>query len=48
MTFGLVQELDVRSLAPGPHTLTAEFVAADHGPFDPRVIASVTFTKGSA
>jgi hypothetical protein len=47
MTFGLVQELDVRSLAPGPHTLTAEFVAADHGPFDPRGITSVTFTKGS-
>ena len=48
MTFGLVQELDVRSLSPGPHTLTAEFVAADHGPFDPRVTASVTFTKGLA
>jgi hypothetical protein len=45
MTYGLVQVLDLRALAPGPHTLEAEFVAADHGPFDPRVIATVTFTK---
>jgi hypothetical protein len=29
---------------PGRHTLVAEFVAVDHRPFDPRVIASVTFT----
>ncbi|HXY71735.1 MAG TPA: hypothetical protein VEM41_04260 [Actinomycetota bacterium] len=29
--------------APGDHTLTAEFVAVDHGPFDPRVRTSVTF-----
>jgi len=28
---------------PGQHTLEAEFVAVDHGPFDPRVRTSVTF-----
>jgi len=28
---------------PGRHTLRAEFVAADHGPFRPPVTASVTF-----
>jgi len=28
---------------PGDHTLQAEFVAVDHGPFDPRVRATVTF-----
>jgi len=47
MTYGLVQVLDVSDLAPGQHTLQAEFVAADHGPFDPRVLASVTFTKAA-
>ena len=45
MTYGLVQLVDISALAPGPHTLQAEFVAADHGPFDPRVTATVTFTK---
>jgi len=29
--------------SPGDHTLTAEFVAVDHGPFDPRVRTSVMF-----
>ena len=29
---------------PGRHTLRAEFVAADHGPFEPPVTASETFT----
>jgi hypothetical protein len=48
MTYGLVQVLSVRSLAPGEHTLQAEFVAADHGPFQPRVTASVTFVKAAA
>ena len=47
MTYGLVQVLDLRDLTPGLHTLEAEFVAADHGPFDPRVIATVTFTKAA-
>jgi hypothetical protein len=28
---------------PGPHTLRAEFVAIDHGPFRPRVLATVSF-----
>jgi len=38
---GLVGDV---AAAPGPHTLSAEFVAIDHGPFQPRVIATVTFT----
>jgi hypothetical protein len=29
---------------PGTHVLKIEFVAADHLPFDPRVITGVTFT----
>lgn len=45
MTYGTVQILSIGNLAPGAHTLTAEFVAADHAPFDPRVIATATFTK---
>jgi hypothetical protein len=44
MTYGLVQILDLRGLAPGAHSISAEFVAADHGPFDPRVETSVRFT----
>ncbi len=28
---------------PGPHRLVAEFVAVDHRPFEPRVIAAVSF-----
>ena len=44
MTYGLVQLVDIRGLSPGKHSLEAEFVAADHGPFDPRVTASATFT----
>jgi hypothetical protein len=47
MTYGLVQLVDVSGLSPGEHTIEAEFVAADHGPFDPRVVASVTFVIGS-
>jgi hypothetical protein len=30
-------------LTPGTHILQVEFVANDHAPFDPRVIAKVTF-----
>jgi hypothetical protein len=30
-------------LSPGTHHLVAEFVAVDHGPFNPQVTASVTF-----
>ena len=31
------------NLTPGQHLLKVEFVASDHAPFDPRVIAAVTF-----
>ena len=48
MTYGLVQVLDLSGITPGQHTLEAEFVAADHGPFDPPVQASVTFTKAAS
>ena len=41
MTYGLVQVVDLRDLPPGSHTLQAEYVAADHAPFDPRVTAAV-------
>jgi hypothetical protein len=44
MTYGLVQEIPLAGLVPGPHTLEAEYVAADHGPFDPPVTATVDFT----
>ena len=37
-------EQDIPDVTPGPHLLEAEFVASDHGPFDPRVVSSVTFT----
>jgi hypothetical protein len=47
MTFGTVQIVDVSELKPGSHLLTAEFVAADHAPFNPRVIATASFTKGA-
>jgi hypothetical protein len=43
MTYGTVQAIDLRDVSPGEHLLEAEFVAADHGPFDPRVIAKVRF-----
>jgi hypothetical protein len=45
MTYGTVQRVVVANLAPGPHVLGAEFVAVDHGPFNPPVTASVTFVK---
>jgi hypothetical protein len=31
-------------VAPGSHVLQVEFVAADHAPFDPRVVSTVRFT----
>jgi hypothetical protein len=40
-TFGLTQKLDTPK--DGQHLLQAEFVAKDHGPFDPRQISTVTF-----
>jgi hypothetical protein len=39
MTYGLSD--DVKGLAPGPHSLRAEFVAADHAPFKNPVVAAV-------
>jgi len=47
MTGGALQVVDLRNLAQGSHTLTAEFVAADHLPFDPPVTAQVTFEKAA-
>ena len=35
---------DIKDLTPGNHILQAEFAAADHGYFDPRVLATATFT----
>jgi len=40
MTYGLNARVWV---APGTHKLIAEYVAVDHGPFDPRVQATVGF-----
>ncbi len=45
MTYGQQQPLELGDLEPGPHRLLAEFVAADHAPFDPRVTATVTFVS---
>jgi hypothetical protein len=47
MTFGTEQVVDVSDVPAGPHTLTAEFVAADHLPFSPPVTASVDFVKAA-
>lgn len=47
MTYGERQRVELSDLPPGPHRLLAEFVAADHAPFDPRVTTTVTFvTEG--
>jgi hypothetical protein len=40
MTLGLEQDIEAPA---GSHLLEAEFVAADHVPFNPRVHTSVTF-----
>lgn len=45
MTYGLEQTIPIGDLAEGPHTIEAEFVAADHGPFAPRVTATSSFVK---
>lgn len=47
MTSAGEQIVDVGELEPGPHRLRAEFVAADHASFDPRVVTAVTFVKGN-
>jgi hypothetical protein len=36
------------TVTPGTHTFQVEFVAVDHGPFDPRVRATVTFRAADA
>ena len=41
-SYGTEQELT--DLQPGEYLLEAEFVAADHGPFNPRVTTSTSFT----
>ena len=41
MTSGYEQQIP--DVAPGQHLLKVEFVASDHAPFDPRVIAAVAF-----
>jgi hypothetical protein len=41
MTSGLSQPLP--DLEAGTHVVTVEFVANDHAPFDPRVLAAATF-----
>lgn len=41
MTTGLDAQI---AASPGQHELRAEFVAVDHGPFQPRVVATVTFS----
>jgi hypothetical protein len=45
MTYGKEQRVPIGYLEPGPHVLQAEFVAADHGPFNPRVTAITQFIK---
>ena len=40
MNYGLDDTIGVK---PGQHVLRAEFVAADHRPFDPRVFTEVVF-----
>jgi hypothetical protein len=42
MNYQLHQTLP--NVAPGPHVLKVEFVAADHLPFDPRIITGIAFT----
>ena len=47
MSGDTLQVLDLRTVTPGQHVLTADFVAADHLPFDPPVTTSVTFERTS-
>jgi hypothetical protein len=41
MNYGLRQRLP--ELAPGQHVVQVEFVAADHAPFEPRVLTQAAF-----
>lgn len=36
-------DMPLQAFAPGPHVLQGEFVAVDHLPFNPRVIAKLVF-----
>jgi hypothetical protein len=45
MTSAVEARVSIADLDMGEHTLQAEFVAADHGPFRPPVRASVSFEK---
>ena len=45
MTSGTSQQLT--DVTPGEHLLQVEFVAADHAPFDPRVLTAVSFEARS-
>jgi hypothetical protein len=45
MTYGATQIVDMRAFGPGSHTIEAAFVAADHLPFDPPVVASTTVRR---
>jgi len=47
MSGDTLQVIVLRNVSPGQHTLTAEFDAADHLPFDPPVTTSVTFDRTS-
>jgi hypothetical protein len=42
MNYGLNERLP--RLTPGQHLVQVEFVAADHAPFDPRVLTQAAFT----
>jgi hypothetical protein len=41
MNYGLNERLP--TLSPGQHLVQVEFVAADHAPFEPRVLAQAAF-----
>jgi hypothetical protein len=41
MNYGLRHRLP--KLPPGQHVVQVEFVAADHAPFDPRVLTQTAF-----
>jgi hypothetical protein len=45
MTTATRSEVDISGLGDGEHLLEADFVAADHGPFDPPVRATVPFDR---
>jgi hypothetical protein len=45
MSYAPEEEVPIDQIEVGPHTLRVEFVAADHGPFDPPVTATVDFVK---